>query len=395
MQLAMRRCRQEANPPPFLRFLVSLSCLVCGHRAPGEELPARLARDPAIHHAVIEQAGPEMPRADTASVAELADGRLMVVYHKYEPGDHAGQDRGFCRIWSKDSADGGRTWRNPRMLVDVAPGDMNVQAPALLNLRSGELLMVCLRAHGSSSSTMCLFRSPDGGETFVEEPPIWTRSQGQWLQGGASSLVQLRAGRLLLPYHGGSGSQSRQKNTVWCYVSDDAGRSWRRPEGKVDLPKRGAMEASVAELSDGTLVMSLRTQLGGPYLSRSSDGGETWSAAEPCGLGSGESCTCLRRIPGTDDLLLLFNNSRYIPEGHHHYGERTPLSAAVSGDGGRSWRLVGNLAEGADHEYTNLDCTFTTAGTAVITFMHAAPAWNRERISLRAAVVERAWLYAD
>ena len=37
----------------------------------------------------------------------------------------------------------------------------------------------------------------------------------------------------------------------------------------------GAMEPSVAELPDGPLVVSLRTQLGGSYVSRATDAGET------------------------------------------------------------------------------------------------------------------------
>lgn len=96
-------------------------------------------------------------------------------------------------------------------------------------------------------------------------------------------------------------------------MSDDWARTWRRTAAKIALPKRGAMEPSVAELESGELVMSLRTQLGGPYLSRSTDGGETWSEAVPSGLESGESCTSLRRIPGTNALLLLWNHSKYVP----------------------------------------------------------------------------------
>lgn len=354
--------------------------------------PAVLNRDPAIQHSVIEQAGPDMPRADTASVVELPGGKLMVVYHKYEAGTKAGNDDGICRIWSRISADGGLTWVKPRLLVDVAQGDMNVQAPALLRLPSGELLMICLRAHVTgSSSTMCLFRSRDDGRTFSEEPPIWKKSEGQWLQGGASSLVLLKSGRILLPVCGGTGNQWKQKNTAGCFVSDDSGRTWRRTAAKIDLPKRGAMEPSVAELESGELVMSLRTQLGGPYLSRSTDGGETWSEAVPSGLESGESCTSLRRIPGTNALLLLWNHSKYVPQGHHHFGERTPLTAAVSTDGGKTWRIIGNLAAGPEDEYTNLGCTFTSKGRAVITYMFGTPAWTRSRLSLRAAIVEPSW----
>jgi sialidase-1 len=347
-----------------------------------------------IRHAVIEAAGPDMPRADTASVAELAGGTLMVVYQKYEPSKRAGDDLARCRIWSKTSKDGGLHWGEGRMLVDIAPGDLNTGIPALQRTSSGDLLLICLRVHSGSSTTECLFRSRDGGRTFVEEPPVWKRSEGAWLQGGGGSMVELKSGRLLVPAHGGSGEKSGQKNSAWCFLSDDQGKSWHRSRNRVELPKRGAMETSIAQLADDTLVMSLRTQLGGPFIARSSDQGETWSEAQPSGLESGESCTCLRRIPGTDNLVLLWNNSKYIAKGHHHYGERTPLTAAVSRDGGKTWRLVGNLADDPQAEYTNLGCTFTAGGKAVVTYMAGKPAWNRDHISLEAAIVDALWFTA-
>ena len=346
--------------------------------------------NPLIRHVVIEAATAETPRSDTASIAELSDGRLMVVYHKYERGRHSGRDHGTCRIWSKISTDGGRTWQQPRMLVDVSKGDMNVQAPALLRLKSGSLLLLCLRAHKSGgSSTMCVFSSKDQGRSVSRLDPVWKRSKGQLLQGGANSLVERKSGRLLLPFHGGSGNQWKQRNSAWCFLSDDRGKTWRRST-RVDLPKRGAMEASVAQLADGTLLMSLRTQLGGPYLSRSTDGGKTWGEAIFSGLEGGESCTCLRRIPGTKKLVLFWNNSKYNKK-HHHFGERTPLSAALSSDGGKSWRIIGNIADDPKAEYTNLDCFFRSNGDAVLTYMAAKPAWNRNRIHLKAALIPRTW----
>ncbi len=374
---------------PLVPLLVALACTAATRAA---DEPTALLNHPAVVHAVIEQAGAETPRADTASVVELPGKKLMVVYHKYEHGKNGGHDRGRCRIWARTSTDGGRTWIEPRMLVDIAPDDMNVQAPALLRLPSGEVLMICLRAHGTgSSSSMCLFRSRDDGKTFCEEKPVWSQSDGQWLQGGASALVLLHSGRILLPFHGGTGNQWKQKNSVGCFASDDAGHTWRKTPAKIELPMRGAMEASVAELPDQTLVMSLRTQLGGPYLCRSRDSGETWSEPEPSGLESGESCTCLRTIPGTGTLLLLWNHSPYIAKGHHHFGERTPLSAAVSSDAGKTWQIVGNLAAGAQDEYTNLGCTFTSDGKAVITYMFGTPAWVRSGLSLRAVIVDLSW----
>ena len=348
------------------------------------------AKNPLIRHVVIEPATAETPRSDTASVAELSDGRLMVVYHKYQRGKHSGRDHGVCTIWSKVSSDGGVSWREPRMLVDVTEGDMNVQAPALLRLKSGKLMLMCLRAHKSGgSSTMCVFSSKDDGKTFSALEPVWKQSKGQLLQGGASSLVELKSGRLVLPFHGGSGNQWRQKNSAWCFLSDDRGKTWRRSTA-VDLPKRGAMEASVVQLADDTLLMSLRTQLGGPYLARSTDGGKTWSKAVFSGLEGGESCTCLRRIPGTKDIVLFWNNSKYNRK-HHHFGRRSPLTAAISSDNGKSWRTIGNIADDPKAEYTNLDCFFTSKGDAVLTYMYAKPAWNRKQIHLKTALIKRKW----
>jgi len=346
--------------------------------------------EPAIQHVVIEPATRDTPRSDTASIARIAADRIMVVYHKYESGERSGHDHGVCRIWSKQSDDWGKTWHASRLLVDVAEGDMNVQAPALLRARNGDVFLAALRAHpGSVSSTMCLFKSVDGGNTFAPLDPLWSRSKGQLLQGGTSSLLQLASGRLLLPYHGGSGSQFRQKNSVWCLYSDDHGDSWTRSNA-IDLPKRGAIEGSVAQLDDGSLLMSLRTQLGGPHLARSSDEGKTWGEAVFSGLEGGESGTCLRRLPNSKDVVLFFNNSKYDKD-HHHYGERTPLTCARSSDRGHTWKIVGNVLSDPDAEYTNLDCFFTPDGDAVLTYMYAKPAWNRDQIHLRAALIPRAW----
>ena len=89
---------------------------------------------PTIEHVVIEPATKQTPRSDTTSIAALSDGRIMVVYHKYEGGERSGHDHGVCRIWSKVSDDWGKFWGDARMLVDVAKGDMNVQALSLIHI---------------------------------------------------------------------------------------------------------------------------------------------------------------------------------------------------------------------------------------------------------------------
>ena len=133
-------------------------------------------------------------------------------------------DFGTVEIASRTSADGGRTWGDERILVrpDLAE-DLSVQAPALRRLESGNLLLMCLHSHradsegelGGSSGSMELFRSCDEVQTFDSAGYLWRRSPGQWLQGGASSL--------LVPFHYGTGWQGLQHNRVSCMLSDDEG----------------------------------------------------------------------------------------------------------------------------------------------------------------------------
>ncbi|MDF2651666.1 MAG: hypothetical protein K0Q73_7471 [Paenibacillus sp.] len=355
-----------------------------------------------IIYSKVAEAGTGNPRNDTASVIQLMDGRLLVVWHKYEDGLEGGSDFGLCRIYAKISRDDGITWGEEALLVDVLTGDNNVQAPGLTRLTSGDLLLHCLRGHqGGNSSSMCLFRSSDDGKTWQDAGCVWERSDGQWLQGGANQINVLTGGRLLLPYHFGVGHQGSQHNTVGCFLSDDEGRSWRQARVTVDLPMRGAMEASVTELIGGRLIMSLRTQLGAVFLSFSEDGGESWSLPQTSGLKAPESCTCIRRIPGTNDLALFYNDSDYDPT-RHHYGLRTPLTAAISNDGGSTWRRVGNIETGP-YEFMNLNCTFTNSGKAFLTYTkvedpqivedNKSLPFKRSGMDLIMALIDREWWY--
>ncbi|WP_227011526.1 sialidase family protein [Paenibacillus lutimineralis] len=365
-----------------------------------EQEDMKAMRNGAIRYCTVAEAGPDNPRNDTASVVQLKDGRLLLAWHKYEDNIEGGSDFGLCRIHAKISRDDGITWGEETLLVDVEPGDHNVQAPGLTRLPSGELMLHCVRGHhGGSSATMCLFRSSDEGKTWSDAGTIWNRSDGQWIQGGANQMNVLSSSRLLLPFHFGTGHQGSQHNTVACYLSDDEGYSWRRSSGTVNLPMRGAMEASVAELPSGQLIMSLRTQLGSVFLSFSDDSGETWSLPQTSGLKAPESCSCLRLIPGTNNLVLFYNNSCYDPA-RHHYGLRTPLTAAISRDGGITWEKVGDIETGP-FEFMNLNCTFTTSGKALLTYTKVEDPqitqqdislpFQRTGMDLMLANIERGW----
>ncbi|HIM56060.1 MAG TPA: exo-alpha-sialidase [Candidatus Latescibacteria bacterium] len=327
----------------------------------------RTAIDPAIEHIVVRAADSERVRSDTASVVERADGTLLVAYHSYSHGPEGGEDFGAAKVYLAESEDGGRHWTNERMVADIVPGDLNVMSPFLCGV-ADEILLGYVRNHSRGDTSMHLHRSGDGGKSFGDSAPIWEHAGAYRIQGGASSLVQLDSGRLVLPVQSCDEVWVADENqSIETHFSDDGGHTWNPSANRICLPMRGAMEASIAQRADGSLLMSIRTQLGAVFLSESSDGGERWSRARTSGLRSPESCTCLRRLPNSDDLILFWNDSEYIHD-HHHLGIRSPLSAAISSDGGESWRKIGDIDAG-DCMLTNLGCTFLSSGAAIVTYL--------------------------
>ena len=349
----------------------------------------------SIHYVTIAAANKDSPRNDTANIVARRDGSLLVVWHKYRSNPEGGSDFGRADIASKVSRDGGRTWGDERIIIPAADDDLNVQAPALVVVPDGTFVLAAMRAHAKGSSSMCLFRSTDEGVTWKPSGTIWARSTGQWLQGGAASIVRLASGRLVLPFHGGTGEQGTQHNVGGFYVSDDAGITWRRTPAKVELPMRGVMEQSVAELSGGRLVMSIRSQLGTVMLCESRDGAETWSLPWSAGLTAPESCTCLRRLGDGNTLVLFWNGCEFYEPKHHHYGQRNPLSVAISRDAGRTWQRLGNIEDDPACEFTNINCTFTPQGDAVVTYWVCSPPFSRKpdakHADLKAAVIPKSY----
>jgi len=351
----------------------------------------------------VVEATAEHPRHDVAAMVELSDGRLLLAWMEYEGGDLAGHDHAPCNIASMISGDGGRTWGDRRILVERDPRDVNVYFPCFLRLKSGEILFYYLRYHELAPDALIrasgfLCRSNDEGETF-SSPVKHDILRDTNLLGRV--LTQLSTGRIILPTERvlGSWCGATDHSVAGCCYSDDDGRTWKESRCVADLPLRGAEEAHVAELKDGRLLMTMRTQLGAVFKSESGDGGVTWSKPQTTGLRAPNSLPCLTRIPKTGDLLLVWNNSLYDP-GFDHFGKRTPLTVAVSRDDGRSWENFKNIETDPAWEFTNPTCHFTSDDKVVIGYV-ASPMENpnppgklgRSSMSLKAAVADIEWLY--
>lgn len=199
----------------------------------------------------------------------------------------------------------------------------------------------------------------DDSQTFGDAVKVntWTAYMGIV----NDSLVQLENGRIICPVYYSQGPcwTPREHYVARMCLSDDGGRTWRAAETEVDCPKRGAMEPVVVERKDGSLLMLIRTQMGRVYQSTSSDAGNTWTKAEPSVLPSQEAPITARMIPGTDNMLLVWN-AGYDAHARSHGGRRSPLHVAVT-DAALTQAPTPMPLESSD------EATFSYAG---ITFAH-------------------------
>jgi sialidase-1 len=335
-------------------------------------------------------------RMGEGDVAALADGELLLAFMAFS-GD--GSDIAPTQIVSRRSSDGGRSWADHQTVATTDPGDINVYSPNLIRGLDGSLLLVLMRQHTHTppTSTLQVWHSLDEGRSFSQRT-VFAEHQDFSLCNGV--IKRLADGRLLLPVttiaSAGANAYAHSYHGTALY-SDDDGHSWQRSENDVALPMRGVMEPHVEQTADGRVLMVMRNQLGSLFIAESTDAGVHWGLPQTCGLRTPEACPELVRIADSDDLLMIWNNSAYDPGFTSHYGKRSPLAAAVSQDGGRSWGSPRNIEDAPNRAFSNPGCRFV-GDTAIVNYWTCEyrPGWSmQDLIDLRVAIIDRAWFYGD
>ncbi len=283
------------------------------------------------------------------SLVELQDGSLMVI------------GGSSYRL----STDGGLTWGESQSLGEGISGN------GILRLQSGVLAL---------TSGPRIWLSEDEGKTWRPG----TDTFPQMLSGPYNfydEMIQLKSGRLVYPYYAsysgrhpellyeessaygtwrgqrmqieGHGHLPEIYVTLISY-SDDEGQNWTLSEGDWGKPNAlmgwfdaeglptgyrgvtGCGEATVAETSDGRVLLFARPTVNRIVYSYSTDGGESWSAVLPTQLANSISPPRLRRIPQTGDLMCVWNqvSAEEIRRGYR----RGRLSVAISKDSGATWQ---------------------------------------------------------
>ncbi|QDZ23084.1 sialidase [Chloropicon primus] len=160
----------------------------------------------------------------------------------------------------------------------------------------------------------------------------------------ANKLTVLSNGAWLLPYWREPGRtcpviRSGLPRSQWVNGSasvvytENQGLSWHT-SGEVSNKDTWLIESSIAEVQKhGVLLQMFRTKAGQAYRGYSRDMGRTWTDPVRTYLPNPNSKMCILELPN-GNVLATYNHSSM---------KRTPLSLAVSKDGGVFWTTVAHL----------------------------------------------------
>lgn len=299
---------------------------------------------------VIGRASKDVAKNGEGSTIRLRDGSLLHAFSRHmRPTDHPEKypnpDLWPAHVAVIISRDSGRTWTEPAVLFTSTTGE-NAMQPSFTRMANGEIGVSYSRIDSIAKATKVFRYSRDEGKTWSDEILI-SPSGGYWTS-AHDRMITLSGGRVLLTLHNKERVKPERIVTQVGY-SDDHGRTWKLspqrlvvedviPENRAKYGDRaGFWEGSIAERADGSLFMIGRTYTGWLYGTESSDRGVNWSAPRPTSLPSGAAPGRLERIPESGDLLVIWNSCCIDPK-ESLLGRRITLSAAISQDGGKTWR---------------------------------------------------------
>ena len=324
--------------------------------------------DVSIHTAF--KADENNPRHSEGTIIELKNGSLLMAWQCFEKSTNGSSDCAPATISVANSYDNGATWVNKRVVAGMTDFCVNCYSPAFFRKNDGNIVLLFrrytqLEAGKVKLSNCYRIESSDEGETWSEEVLLWENRDMGIMN---DSVRRLSDGSLLITVdiNPGINSGPGDHEHVAVLRSTDDFKTYTK-SNVITCPMRGLMEPCVAERSDGSLNMVMRTQLGAVYCSESTDGGKTWCEAFPTPLTAPESCPCIFSIPNTDAQLVIWNNT-YDPNFRTHFGKRSPLTMAISRDGLKTFSEFFNLETDPERAFTNPAVMVTSDGLFVLNY---------------------------
>lgn len=299
------------------------------------------------------------PRNSEGDFVSLLDGRIMFVYSRYF--GTSDSDHGAAVLAARYSSDQGATWTSQDRVIVEQEGRMNVMSVSLLRLQDGRIALFYLRKNSVTDCIPMVRFSHDEGETWTEPVPIITDKAGYFVLNN-NRVIQLENGRLIMAVarHHTPDGQWTDSADLYAYYSDDMGKTWHSSSKVPNKSNIITQEPGLIELKDGRILMYIRASHGAQQFSYSEDNGASWSHIQRSAISSPLSPATIARIPNTKDLLLVWNNNPSSTL-------RTPLTAAISTDEGKTWKFLKNIEDDPDGWYCYIAIHFT-AGDVLLSY---------------------------
>ena len=293
-------------------------------------------------------------------IAVTNNGTLLAVYDmRYRSRRDL---QGHMDIGLSRSTDGGKTWEDPRPIMDMGEygglsqdengcSDPNV----LVDKATGEIFVSAVWTHGKpgthqwrgdgsepghdihKSSQFMIVRSADDGKTWSKPENLTkTLKNPEWylFAPAPGNGITLSDGKLVMPTQGRDKTGLPFSNLMW---SDDHGKTWTLG----NHARTDTTESAVAELSDGSLMLNIRdnrnrsdkSETNGRAVSVTGDLGKTWEV-HSSDHGALPEPVCMASLIShkmkDGRHVLFFSNP-------NHKAKRRNMTVRMSLDDGETW----------------------------------------------------------
>lgn len=282
--------------------------------------------------------GPEVqtgPYKHPATITGLDNGDILLAYYGGE-GEYANDTAVFVARKKK----GESRWSAPRRIAQDP--FRSVGNGVIWQAPDGVVWLFYVVRFGDtwSESRIAAKVSRDRGETWSDSS-LLTLERG-WMVRGRP--IVLASGKYLLPIYHETGEDRERVSpdtTSLFMIYDPAVKQWA-VSGRI-RSRLGNLQPSPVELQPGRILAFCRR--GGGYggqddgwlvRAESHDGGITWGPGEDSEFPNPNSAVELLKL-ASGSLVLIYNDS---------FKDRTPLAAALSRDGGKTWPVKKVLASG-------------------------------------------------